>query len=293
MGWNRQAVNRLLDAARELDIGENPAPDAIYEPGGGGFQIWCTPQDYPPKGGWEEVIGQMTAGAFTKPCVFVASVYFLWNQDAGKATHIVLETEAYELRNFDSFRYSNIKNRPADVAWAKEKIAYLVNRAGLEMLPVVLYADIQEEKQSEQDKQKEFEDKVETIVAGFFNEAAPDTSVQEKIYRGFFNPDGDIMVTVNGEPLPVISRFSGDGFAWGYGGTGPAVLARSILADYFGENPTPDDLYWGRCKCEKLHQEFKAEFVAKLEPDSEWVILGSEIARWVETLPPEMLAIDN
>jgi len=60
----------VLDLARRLDIATNPEPQAIFEAGTAGFQIWCTPADHPK--GWEGVV--MTAGAFSKPCEYVASI---------------------------------------------------------------------------------------------------------------------------------------------------------------------------------------------------------------------------
>jgi len=37
----------VLGLAAVLDIASNPAPAAIYEPGSGGFQIWCTTNNHP------------------------------------------------------------------------------------------------------------------------------------------------------------------------------------------------------------------------------------------------------
>ncbi len=64
----------VLDLARKLDIATNPAPEALFEAGSGGFQIWATPDDHPK--GWDGV--PMDMGAFAKPCAFVASVWWGW-----------------------------------------------------------------------------------------------------------------------------------------------------------------------------------------------------------------------
>ena len=80
-----------LDLARKLDIATNPAPDAIFEAGSGGFQIWCTPEDHPK--GWDGVA--MSQGAFGKPCAYVASVHWGWEGD--RITHLCLSTDAYDL----------------------------------------------------------------------------------------------------------------------------------------------------------------------------------------------------
>lgn len=106
--------------------------------------------------------------------------------------------------------------------------------------------------------------------------------MSRKIYKGKRLPNNTCLVTVNGKkPLYHISMHSPTGFEWGYGGSGPADLALSILADFLGENPTPNQLYTGNCKCWRLHQKFKQEFIAGL-PNDTWVILGSEISGWLK-----------
>jgi hypothetical protein len=48
-------------------------------------------------------------------------------------------------------------------------------------------------------------------------------------------------------------RHSLDGFAWGYGGSGPADLALNILSVFIGQE-----------KAESLYQDFKWEFIATM-----------------------------
>jgi hypothetical protein len=120
----------VLDLARRLDIATNPAFEAIFEAGCSGFQIWCIPVDHPK--GWENIL--MTAGAFSKPCEYVASVRWGWGGDPGSApviTHLVLTTDAYALE-----RSPRNHNRPADLAWAKRKIRWLFKRAGVHCPPI-------------------------------------------------------------------------------------------------------------------------------------------------------------
>lgn len=48
-------------------------------------------------------------------------------------------------------------------------------------------------------------------------------------------------------PLEHLRKHSPDGFEWGYGGSGPADLARSIVGDVLGDrNPSPN--YYQRVK---------------------------------------------
>lgn len=114
----------VLDLARKLDIATNPEPDALYEAGSGGFQIWCSPDDHPE--GWEGV--PMNMGAFAQPCAFVGSV--IWGWEGEKIAYLELETEAYDLRGVNQ-RPPGTRNRPEDVSWASEKIRRLFEQAGV------------------------------------------------------------------------------------------------------------------------------------------------------------------
>ena len=64
-------------------------------------------------------------------------------------------------------------------------------------------------------------------------------------------------------------RHSPTGVEWGYGGSGPADLARSILWDHLGMEPSPD-----------LYQAFKSAFVATWHTDS-WSLHAGVIDRWL------------
>jgi len=90
-------------------------------------------------------------------------------------------------------------------------------------------------------------------------------------YAGARDENGNVKVVRirNGrqEPLRHLVRHSPTGFEWGYGGSGPADLARSIIADALG---TTDPA---------IYQEFKWEFVSKW-PD-QWEISLDMILEWV------------
>lgn len=135
-----EQMKPVLALARELDIATNPAPDALFEAGTGGFQIWCSPSDHP--AGWEGV--PMDAGAFAQPCEYVASVHWGWEKDPEKSptiTHLVLSTDAYALSDFHGKGRNGYHNRPEDLAWAKEKIRALFVRAGVPMPTIRLEAE--------------------------------------------------------------------------------------------------------------------------------------------------------
>jgi Family of unknown function (DUF6166) len=75
-----------------------------------------------------------------------------------------------------------------------------------------------------------------------------------------------IVCRAGGENYPLLPRsdlrkHSPTGFAWGYGGSGPAQLALAILADYFGSCKVGDLLV---CT---LYQDFKSTVIAGLPAD--------------------------
>ena len=78
----------------------------------------------------------------------------------------------------------------------------------------------------------------------------------------------EVRVTVNDKPLKHQIYHSPTGLEWGYGGSGPADLARSILWDYLGKEPS-----------RILYMDFKTRFVARWK--DEWEITGQQIKDWI------------
>lgn len=95
-----------------------------------------------------------------------------------------------------------------------------------------------------------------------------------KVYHGKQNENRagpiEIFVTEKGETkkLKHIERHSPDGFQIGYGGSGPADTALSILTDCLGGQIAPG-----------LYQDFKWAFVARW--GDEFSITEKEIKDWV------------
>ena len=134
-----------------------------------------------------------------------------------------------------------------------------------------------------------------------------------KVYLGVRTMNGcEVYVCENHEkmmehrPLKHLVVHSPDGYEWGYYGSGPADLSLSILADYFGEDPSHKELYQGHfdipeeefikamdndkhaelmerynLKCWKFHNDFKDGFVGRWDRAG-WTISGEIITRWVE-----------
>ena len=122
----------VLDLARQLDIAINPHPHAIFEAGSGGFQVWCTPDDHPQ--GWSGI--RMNSGAFSKPCEYLGGAHWKWEHEM--IVGIEIETTAYALSDQKPDEYRSrhaITNRAADIEWLKQKIAWLFEKAGVQLLP--------------------------------------------------------------------------------------------------------------------------------------------------------------
>lgn len=120
----------------------------------------------------------------------------------------------------------------------------------------------------------------------------------DKLYRGERLLNGTVRVMVMHPvdhdrtfyDLHHVELHSQD-FEWGYGGSGPADLALSILADYFGEKPGRDEIGWKDFQCTRYHQDFKWQFIATLPQSGTWFILGKTIEEWLKLqIAKEVLA---
>jgi len=87
------------------------------------------------------------------------------------------------------------------------------------------------------------------------------------------------------------------GFEIGYGGSGPADTAASILPDYLGEDARWVECMWrGRSNespsiAVKLHHAFKCDVIAgiQLEPGEVHILEESSIIAWLAEKHPEYL----
>ena len=73
---------------------------------------------------------------------------------------------------------------------------------------------------------------------------------------------------------------SPDGFNWGYGGSGPAQLSLAILADALNKT-NPEMLRTNNEMAVELHQKFKDEEIATIDPASNWAISRDYVIDWI------------
>lgn len=138
---------------------------------------------------------------------------------------------------------------------------------------------------------------------------APIDRASEVTYyaTGGFRDEGSVMVR-DGDAslnLPHVIKHSPTGFAWGYGGSGPAETARCILIHFFGEEVRcrncdgsgrvrnfgdEVEAYCPDCAGEGYrlpvnYQDFKFNVIAKLPQNEPWRLTGLQIVEWMRTTP--------
>jgi hypothetical protein len=115
--------------------------------------------------------------------------------------------------------------------------------------------------------------------------AAPARIAPERVYRGERTADGGWAVWVEEggcrRPLPHVVYHAPDSFSWGYGGSGPADCALSILADALGEPPTRDVLDRGAADCWRWHQAFKRDVIDRLDQDAGFQLTLAAVEAWI------------
>ncbi len=72
------------------------------------------------------------------------------------------------------------------------------------------------------------------------------------------------------------------GFEWGYGGSGPADLARAILLDHYSLAPDARGSLYPPTLNELPveYQRFKAEVIARLPREEPWSLTTRQIEQW-------------
>lgn len=94
-------------------------------------------------------------------------------------------------------------------------------------------------------------------------------SSRGKFYEGYRDGGNTVIVTDDYIPLRHIPYHSPTGMEFGYGGSGPADLARSILWDLAGQKVA-----------DTFYQQFKREFIA-VQPRDSFMITGENIFNWL------------
>jgi len=85
------------------------------------------------------------------------------------------------------------------------------------------------------------------------------------------DPPRTVQYTLDPAPSQALVNHSPDGFAWGYGGSGPAQLALALLLDATGNPDLALDFY----------QKFKGEVVAGWPMDYPWTYDQDQVLAWV------------
>lgn len=103
------------------------------------------------------------------------------------------------------------------------------------------------------------------------------------------------VATIGGDQVKHRLHHSPTGYSYGYGGSGPADLALSIL-----DAALPDEeataTIWNRKKVKAtawiLHQQFRWEFVASWPRDGAQITVG-EVRRWAAEKLVELGLVEN
>lgn len=104
-------------------------------------------------------------------------------------------------------------------------------------------------------------------------------------YIGWLDPRGESVVKVckDSDPerdLPLYLNevnHSPTGFAWGYGGSGPAQLAYAILRNYLGEH----NIARSKTIAKALYQRFKWDVIAPLKWEERFTVCHPTIDKWL------------
>lgn len=143
------------------------------------------------------------------------------------------------------------------------------------------------------------------------------------VYRGYGpqSTAGSRLVMVEDHtgfiaPLPHHALHGEDGFSWGYGGSGPADLARSLIIHALGSSalcttchgtamvlhagamadqpePTPcTRCHRGYTVSMDLYQLFKADVIARL-PMTGWTLSHDEVMRWLSQHASRLSMFDD
>ncbi len=95
------------------------------------------------------------------------------------------------------------------------------------------------------------------------------------MFTGFRDDDGAVTVWYGLERIDVadslaVANHSPTGFAWGFGGSGPAQLALAMLLKVTD-----------RDTAEKYHQQFKWDWLAQLPAEQHWQMMIAEAREWL------------
>ena len=108
-------------------------------------------------------------------------------------------------------------------------------------------------------------------------EELPMLENQGNVYSGKFDTHNWYQVFKNGVPFSheaslKVRNHSPTGFAWSYGGSGPAQLALAILLEETDS----------KCIAEHYYMDFKFEVIAGLPQEKPWQLTSVQIQKWLQ-----------
>ncbi len=123
--------------------------------------IWCTPEDNPggelyarlnATGGlWDRLRQVQHLTVDKKLLSHLATCYWVWSHEQQDIALVQVNTKAYGLIDDGIIRAYQAQNRAEDVAWAKQKIAWLWQQAGIaDPLPEIVLIRL-EQRRNEDD----------------------------------------------------------------------------------------------------------------------------------------------
>lgn len=136
----KTVIEPAMELGKKLNV-KNPESEALFDVASGCINIWCTPQDHPSGAEWKQIT--MTAGAFAKPAEYIGMIF--WERDnENRIVHIEVTSNAYILADQFPKKFVASKsharkgveyicNRPADLAWLKQKAIWLFEQAGVDL----------------------------------------------------------------------------------------------------------------------------------------------------------------
>jgi hypothetical protein len=128
---------KLREYLHQFDIYDNPGVHSVFRQDSEGFRLLCHPRNHP-DGLWSHIdFERRPPGHYAVRAEGVGVVYPILDPD-GRIQRFVVRTRALALASQQLLADTEIMNRPDDVRWAVEQLAWLWEQAfpGTSLPPV-------------------------------------------------------------------------------------------------------------------------------------------------------------